>query len=51
MKKLAIYIHESNDSPAEHFRPLFPNADVVGMKYTSQTKEEAFEELPGVGGE
>ena len=48
MKKLVLYIHGKGDSAAEaeHYKPLFPNCDVVGLEYTSQFPWEALNEFP-----
>ena len=48
MKKGLIYIHGKGGSAseAEHYRALFPEHDVAGMDYRSETPWEAMEELP-----
>ena len=48
MKKLVLYIHVKGGSAAEaeHYKPLFPNCDVVGLEYTSQFPWEALNEFP-----
>ena len=48
MKKLVLYIHGKggNAAEAEHYKPLFPNCDVVGLEYTSQFPWEALNEFP-----
>ena len=48
MKKLVLYIHGKGGSAAEaeHYKPLFPNCDVVGLEYTSQFPWEALNEFP-----
>ena len=48
MKRLVIYIHGKGGSAAEagHYRTLFPDCEVIGAEYRSQTPREAREELP-----
>ena len=48
MDKAILYIHGQGGSAeeAEHYKPLFPNADVIGFDYTSQTPWQAHEEFP-----
>ena len=48
MKELVIYLHGKGGSAAEaeHYRPLFPESEVLGLDYASQTPWEAKEELP-----
>lgn len=48
MKKLVLYIHGKGGSAAEaeHYKPLFPNCDVVGLEYTSQFPWKALNEFP-----
>ena len=43
-----VYIHGSGGSAdeAEHYRPLFESADVIGFDYRAQTPWEAKEEFP-----
>ena len=43
-----IYIHGKGGSAAEaeHFKPLFPNCDVIGFDFTAQTPWEAKGEFP-----
>ena len=43
MKRLVIYIHGKggNAEEANHYRPLFPESDVVGFDYTSQNPWDA----------
>ena len=38
MRRIIIYIHGKggNAEEANHYRPLFPGSDVVGLDYTSQ---------------
>ncbi len=44
---LVLYIHGKggNASEAEHYKPLFPECDVVGMEYKSDTPWEAKKEF------
>lgn len=46
--ELVIYLHGKGGSAAEaaHYRPLFPESEVLGLDYASQTPWEAKEELP-----
>ena len=48
MKRAVVYIHGKGGSAAEaeHYRPLFPDADVIGFDYRSETPWEAEEEFP-----
>ena len=48
MDRIVIYIHGKGGSAteAEHYRALFPDADVIGFDYHSQTPWEAREEFP-----
>lgn len=48
MEKLVLYFHGKGGSPdeAEHYKPLFPKCDVLGLDYHSQTPWEANEEFP-----
>ena len=47
MKQGIIYIHGKggNAAEADHYRPLFPKADVVGLDYRSDTPWDAEEEF------
>ena len=47
MKKIVLYVHGKNGSPAEaeFYKPLFPSCDVVGLDYTAQTPWEAKKEF------
>lgn len=47
MMQLVIYIHGKGGSKkeAKHYKPLFPNADVIGFDYQSQTPWEAKKEF------
>lgn len=47
MKQGIIYIHGKggNAAEADHYRPLFPEADVVGLDYRSDTPWDAEEEF------
>ena len=48
MKNLVLNIHGKggNAQEAEHYKPLFPGWDVIGMDYKSPTPWEAKEEFP-----
>ena len=48
MKHIVIYVHGKGGSAeeAEHYRALFPDAEVVGFDYRAQTPWEAKEEFP-----
>ena len=48
MKNKVLYIHGKGGSAAEaeHYKPLFPDRDVVGFDYTASTPWEAKEEFP-----
>lgn len=48
MKDLIVYVHGKGGSAeeAEHFKPLFPESEVVGFDYQSQTPWEARGEFP-----
>lgn len=48
MKKAVLYFHGKggNAAEAEHYRPLFPQDDVIGVDYQSVTPWEAAEEFP-----
>lgn len=48
MKSIVVYLHGRGGSPAEaeHYRPLFPGADVVGFDYRAGTPWEAEVEFP-----
>ena len=48
MKQPVIYFHGKGSSAdeAEHYKELFPNNDVIGFDYKSQTPWEAKEEFP-----
>ena len=47
MKSLVIYIHGKggNADEAEHYKPLFPNGDVIGFDYKSETPWVAKQEF------
>lgn len=47
MKSLVLYIHGKGGSAAEsaHYRPLFPDSDVIGLDYRSETPWEAGAEI------
>lgn len=48
MRQLVIYVHGKDGSAeeAEHYRPLFPDSDVLGLDYQSQKPWEAETEFP-----
>ena len=48
MSKKVIYIHGQGGTPAEagHYKSLFPDSDVFGFDYKSQSPWEAQEEFP-----
>lgn len=48
MKESIIYVHGKGGSAEEagHYRPLFPNCEVIGFNYRAQTPWEAKEEFP-----
>lgn len=43
MRKAVIYIHGKGGKAEEamHYRPLFPDCDVIGFEYKAQTPWEA----------
>ena len=47
MKDLVLYIHGKGGSAAEseHYQPLFPGSEVIGLGYQGQTPWEAGEEI------
>lgn len=48
MKRLIVYVHGKGGSPAEaeHYAPLFPGQDVIGLSYRAQNPREAAGEFP-----
>ena len=48
IKEIVIYVHGKGGSAAEagHYRPLFPDAEVVGFDYRAQSPWEAEAEFP-----
>lgn len=48
MKNIVIYVHGKGGSAEEaiHYRGLFPESEVIGFDYRSQTPWEAKEEFP-----
>ena len=48
MKESIIYVHGKGGSAeeADHYKPLFPNCEVIGFAYRSGTPWEAKEEFP-----
>ena len=47
MRRLILYLHGKggNAQEADHYRPLFPESDVLGFDYQSQTPWDAKQEL------
>lgn len=47
-KGIVVYIHGKggNASESEHYQPLFPNFNCVGLKYSSDTPWDAMNEFP-----
>ena len=47
MDRAVVYIHGKGGSAAEaeHYKPLFPDCDVIGFDYSAQTPWEAKEEF------
>ena len=50
MRNCILYIHGKGGSPdeAEHYKPLFPAARVLGLDYRAGTPWEAMEEFPAL---
>lgn len=48
--KLVLYIHGKGGSAEEaaHYKPLFPDSDVVGLEYEAETPKEARAEFPRI---
>ncbi len=48
MKNIVVYVHGKGGSAAEaeHYKALFPDGEVIGFDYQSQTPWEAREEFP-----
>ena len=48
MKESILYIHGKGGAAeeAEHYKPLFPDCEVIGFDYRSRTLWEAREEFP-----
>lgn len=48
MKKLVVYVHGKGGSAAEaeHYKPLFIGADVIGFDYKARNPWEAKAEFP-----
>ena len=46
-KNIVIYVHGKGGSAeeAEHYKPLFPDSEVIGFDYRAQTPWEAKEEF------
>lgn len=47
MKNIVVYVHGKGGSAEEagHYKPLFPNSEVIGFDYNAQTPWEAKEEF------
>ena len=47
MKSLVIYVHGKggNADEANHYKPLFPNGDIIGFDYKSETPWDAKKEF------
>ena len=47
-RQTVLYVHGKGGSAqeAEHYKPLFPDAEVLGFDYRAQTPWEANEEFP-----
>lgn len=43
MKNMIVYVHgkDSSAEEAEHYKPLFPDSEVIGFDYRAQTPWEA----------
>ena len=48
MKKLAVYVHGKggNAAEAEHYKPLFPDCEVIGFDYRAENPWQAKAEFP-----
>ena len=48
MEEIIVYVHGKGGSAeeAEHYRALFPNSEVIGFDYHSQTPWDAKDEFP-----
>ena len=48
MKNMVVYVHGKGGSAEEaaHYKPLFPEREVIGFDYRAQTPWEAREEFP-----
>lgn len=48
MKDIMVYVHGKGGSAEEagHYKTLFPELEVIGFDYQSQTPWEAKEEFP-----
>ena len=49
MEEIVVYVHGKGGpaQEAEHYKALFPDCEVIGFDYRSQTPWEATEEFPG----
>ena len=47
MKNAVLYIHGKggNEAESEHYKPLFPDCDVIGLAYKTFTPWETGEEI------
>lgn len=47
MKELVLYIHGKGGCPgeSEHYKPLFPECEVIGLDYQTSTPWETGEEI------
>lgn len=51
MENRIVYVHGKGGSvEEEHFKPLFPESEIIGFDYRSQTPWEAGEEFPAFFG-
>ena len=53
MKKAVIYIHGKGGSAteSEHYKPLFPDYDIIGLDYKTFTPWETGKEIHAAVGE
>lgn len=47
MKNAVLYIHGKNGSAfeSEHYKPLFPDCDVIGLDYKTFTPRDSGKEI------
>lgn len=52
-KNIVIYVHGKGGSAeeAEHYKPLFPDSEIIGFDYRAQTPWEEKQEIPTNFGE